>query len=37
MNLQMAHLLALSDFRYLQNSATCFEIIVIFELPLAEI
>jgi hypothetical protein len=30
MELQMAHLLAVSDFRYLENSASCFEIIVIF-------
>jgi hypothetical protein len=30
MELQMAHLLALSDFWYLQNSASCFEIIEIF-------
>ena len=30
MELQMAHLLAVSDFWYLQISASCFEIIVIF-------
>jgi hypothetical protein len=30
MQLQMAHLLVVSDFWYLQNSVSCFEIIVIF-------
>jgi hypothetical protein len=37
MELQMAHLLAVSDFSYLQNLASCFEIVIIFGLPLAEI